>query len=334
MSVLVACLVVLALATAGCGSSSSGPSAEGSSAASAGGGKKTSAKVGIVEIAQAEIFDAIVTGFKRGFEKTSGVPAGKTTFDIKNAQGDSSMIQSITRDMTRGGYDVYGLLGTPVVQAFAHADTKTPTIAMLMTDPVGAGVAKSFDRPGGNVTGSSDAVDPKDVAAFLAAVEPAPKKVGTIFDPSNQSSASFVKRLKAELGNVGIELIEAPVSGPGDIASAARSVADRADAIALGSDALAAGAGLPAVAQTAKAKKKPLFVAAGADPSTPGVAAVLAPDNESLGEIAGELAGKVFAGADPATQPFVTLKAQISPNPKTVDALGLRLPSSIPGGNG
>lgn len=313
-------LLALALLVGGCGDDEGGGS----------GGD--GAKVAIVKIAEAKILDEIEDGFREGFVRSSGLARDKIEFVVKGAQGDHSLVQNLARELPRDGYDLYAAIGTPLVQALHQSDSRTPIIAPSMTDPVGAGVAKAFERPQTNVTGTSDAIDPKLVAAFLDQVKPRPTRIGTVFDPASQNSDSFVKALEAALRPHGMSLRKAAISGPGDIASSARSLVGKVDAIAMPADAITAGAGLPAIAQTAKGAKLPLFLAAGADPRTPGLTAVLSPDNRKLGELAGELAAKVFRGADPAEQPFRRLPPKLAVNAESVRSLGLTLPKAVPTG--
>jgi putative tryptophan/tyrosine transport system substrate-binding protein len=316
---LVAAIMALCLGLAGvaCGDDDDG-------SAGGGDGDTTSARIGVVEVAEVPIFDTYVEGFRKGFLSTSGVSADNLELDVKNAQGDKSLIQNYARDLPREDYDLFAAIGTPVAIALGEAERERPIISIAMTDPVGAGVAKSLERPGGNVTGTTSTIPPEDAARFVANMSPAPQRVGTIYDPSNEASASFAEGLREELPKSGLELVEASISGAGDVASAARSLVGRVDVLLLGADALATGAGLPAIAEQARRRKVPLIIAAGVDPDTPGATAVIAPPNERLGELAGEQAGRIFAGkAEPATTPFVTLEPSIAVNERAASELGV-----------
>jgi putative ABC transport system substrate-binding protein len=312
--------LIVAAALAGCGSDDTG----------SGGGEGTSATIGVIEQAEVPVFDEMVAGYRDGFAKAAGIPVSNVEISVKNAQGDPSLIQTIARDLARGSYDQYAAIGTPAVIALAEQDDTTPIVAVAMTDPVGAGVADRLTRPGRNVTGSSDAVAPAAIVSYLAAMKPRPARVGTILDPSNAASSFFLKGIKPLLEARGMTLVEAPISGPSEISSAARSLAGRVDAIALTGDALATGVGLPAITATAIARKVPLLVAAGIDPNTDGVLAVLSPDNHQLGVLAGRIGGRIFRGrAKPETTPFARIPPRVAVNRETERRLGITVPTSL-----
>ncbi len=318
-----AVLAAAALGLSACGSGSDAGSDTGSST----GGGASSARIGVVEIAEVPIFDTYVEGFKEGFLKTSGVPADGLELDVKNAQGDNSLIQNFARDLPRDDYAMFVAIGTPVAIALSQQEHERPIVSIAMTDPVGAGVAESLERPGGNVTGTTSFVPPESAVRFLQEMEPSPKRIGTVYDPSNEASKSFTEQLKPLLEQAGMELVEASISGPGDVSTATRSALGRSDALLLGADAIATGAGLPGIVQLAEAQRKPLIVAAGIDPSTKGTLAVLAPDNLTLGRRAGENAGRIFRGeATAATTPFAGLEPDVVVHQDVAERLGITVP--------
>jgi putative ABC transport system substrate-binding protein len=314
---LVALCACLALAGCGSNTSSSGSNAGGSTQQ----GKPKSARIGVIEVAQVPIFSTYLAGFRAGFERVSGLTP---QLDVKNAQGEVSLIENLALELPRGNYNMFVVIGTPAAIALAKNEKRRPIISIAMTDPVGAGVAQSLNRPGANVTGTTAAIPIASVVKFLNGMRPKPKTVGTIFDPSNEASASFSKEVSAALPTIGMKLVEASISGPGDVATAARSLVGRVDMILLGPDAIASGAGLPGIAAPARQNKLPLVIASGVAPNTPGATAVLAPPNEQLGELAGEQSGRIFLGkAQAASTPFITLKPQITVNNAAAAAVGV-----------
>jgi putative tryptophan/tyrosine transport system substrate-binding protein len=318
-------LVLALVAATGCGSSSGGSGGSGSTSTTA-----KSVSIGVIEQAEVPVFDEMVAGYREGFAAAAGLPLASVKVDIKNAQGDASLIETIARQLARGSYDQFVAIGSPAVIALGKQEKRRPIVTIAMTDPVGAKVAQSLERPGGNVTGTSDQVPPESVVRYLAQLTPRPKRIGTVLDPSNPASAFFLKGIRPLLAQQGMQLVEAPISGAADIAAAARSLGGRVDAIALPGDAVATGAGLPAITAQALAHKLPLVIAAGIDAKTLGILATLSPDDRELGRIAGTEAGRIFRGkGQPASTPFARIQPQVAVNPKTEKAIGRTAPTTL-----
>jgi putative ABC transport system substrate-binding protein len=194
-----------------------------------------------------------------------------------------------------------------------------------MGDPVGAGVAESLDAPGGNVTGSIDYIEPAKVLDEMLKVSPAPKRLGTIYDPSNQNLQVWVADLKEALPERGLTLVEATVATPAEVDNAARSLIGRVDAIIVGPDATVIG-GTPAVAAAARRGQVPLYLVGG-EASEPGVLATLGPDYPELGALGGAAAAEVDAGTPPGEVPFGRPGAiEWGVNTETAQTLGVTLP--------
>jgi len=320
---LVLAALAALVALAGCGSSSSSQADAGTAATAP---ADRPLRVGLLQIAEADVLDDVVAAFERRLR--AELAPRPVEVEVRNAQGDTTLVQSIARELAASDADMLAVLGTPAVIAVAKAEPRRPVIALAMGDPVGAKVARSLERPGGNVSGSVDFVDPALVLEELLKVRPAPERIGTIYDPGNQNSDVWVKALRAAAGPAGLELKEASIGGPGDIAAAARSIAGDVDAILIGPDATVF-AGLAAVASAAGAERVPLYVIGG-DPTVAGVFATLGPSYPELGERTGALAAEVAEGADPAATPWVRPSGvEWGINPETLRTLDVTVPAAV-----
>lgn len=281
-------------------------------------------KIKIFEVAQADVVTQLETSFK---DKLTEVLAPRTvTFEVKNAGGDPTLIQSIARDMSRSDASLIAVIGTPAVLAMAQADNQHPIVAVAMGDPVGGGVADSLDAPGSNVTGTIDFIDPSALLDELEKVQPAPQRIGTVFDPSNDNSQTWIRQLRTAVADhPGLSLVETTVATGGDVQSASRALVGRVDSILIGPDATVSSS-IATVGAVALGDKLPLYMTSG-DASVGGVLATLGPDYTQLGADAATLAGKIVDGANPAVTPFGRPGAlQWDVNQTTLDQLGVTLP--------
>ncbi|GAA0932907.1 ABC transporter substrate-binding protein [Virgisporangium aurantiacum] len=294
------------------------------SGCSAGKDEPSGYSLGVLVMAQAEIIDAIVAAFT----KTVRADVATVRFDVKNANGDQSLIASIARDFAGSSHDAFAVIGTPAVVALATQVTDRPIFALAMGDPVGAGVATSLDRPGKNVTGSIDFVDPALILGDLRALHPGLGTIGTLYDPSNQAMQVWTKALRAAASASGLTVAESTIASTAEVAQAARSLDGRADVVLLGPDALVA-AGIDAIGAATTSARLPLYVVGG-DTRTPGIVASLGPDYPQLGVSAGVNAAKVLRGADVASTPFTTPGAvSIVLNQARAAELGITVPDAL-----
>jgi putative ABC transport system substrate-binding protein len=329
----VATIAAAAVVLAGCsssastgGSASSGSPSAGSASGAASVAGKTSYTIGVFEVAQADLLNTVVQKFEQALE--AGVPNAKFTFDLKNANSEQSLISSIALDFASSDDDAFAVIGTPAVIALAQAVKDKPIFALAMGDPVGAGLAKSLGHPGGNVTGSTDYIDPAKLLAKIKAVQPRVKTIGTVYDPSNQNMQVWVRALKQEAGPAGFSVVESTISSAADIPEAARSLEGRVDTILVGPDATVL-AGLDAVGAAALEAKVSLYVVGG-DVTTPGVLATLGANYPETGTTAGQGAARVLLGTAPGGVPFAQPKGiDVVFSKKTVTSLGLAIPQAV-----
>lgn len=324
-SAAAACAAAAVLAACG----SPGPAGTPGTSPGAAAGGSQPLRVGVFELASAAVLDQTVAAFEKEL-KVRLAPRG-VTFDLKNAQGSPALITSISRDLAESGDTAFAVIGTPAVVALAHLVTGKPIFALAMGDPVGAKVARSLTRPGGNVTGSVDYVDPAVVLKSIMQISPAPKRIGTIYDPSNQNMQVWIKALHAAAAKYpGDSVVESTVSGPQDVPAAAGSLAGRVDAELIGPDTTVFS-GLAAVGATAARAAIPVYVIGG-DPAVPGIAASAGPDYPVLGALAADAAARVLDGTPAGDVPFATPPGiQITVNKATMARLHIVVPASLTG---
>ncbi|MGN1209699.1 MAG: ABC transporter substrate binding protein, partial [Duodenibacillus sp.] len=138
---LVACTCMLA----GCGEDKTPASAAVPAAANA-------HKVGIVQLVEHPALDAANRGIVDALAKR-GVAV---TIDQQNAQADQSNLANIASRFLNHKTELIFAIATPAAQVMANATDTTPIVATAVTDFEIAKLVKSNNKPGTNVTGSSD----------------------------------------------------------------------------------------------------------------------------------------------------------------------------------
>lgn len=167
------------------------------------------------------------------------------TDDIKfeiiyqNCQTDSNLMNQIIQDFISKNVDLMVGIATPVAMTMQGAteDNKIPVVFAAVSDPVGSGIVDSLEKPGANVTGTSDYLDTKAIFNLIFAADPQADLVGLLYDAGQDSSTTAIAQAKEYLTNKGIKYVEHTGTNVPEIMLAADAlIADGVDAIFTPSD--------------------------------------------------------------------------------------------------
>jgi putative tryptophan/tyrosine transport system substrate-binding protein len=290
-------------------------------------------KVAIALIAPISVLQDNINQFKAGLAAQGFTDGENISIDSFNAEGQLSNVNSIVTRMGQLHPNVVYIVGTPLVEAFAQLRTSTPIVFGAMTDPVGAKVVQTLAHPGGDATGTSDAVPPEVTFNYVKAVLPNVKTVGVIGNPSEENTVSQIDALKTQAKTLGIRVTDRPVNSTGDVASAIRSLG-KVDALIVPNDATAVAA-LGTVAQTALQLHIPSFQLAGANSAKQGIMVSFGADFSALGRQAATQAAQILHGTSPGGIPVYVLRPgagsalQLGINLTTARELGITIPASL-----
>lgn len=151
-----------------------------------------------------------------------------------NGQGDSTIITQGLAQLKDDGVDAVVCVATPtaLTAQSTFEGTGTPIIFSAVTDPVGAGLVSSMDEPGGNITGTSDALNTEAIMNLIFAQNPDADKIGLLYSTSEDSSTQAIADAKAFLDAKGVEYVEKTGTNTTEVSQAADAL------IAAGVDAI------------------------------------------------------------------------------------------------
>lgn len=301
---------------AGCGSSNG--SSDGGSAS----GEKTY-KIGVVQLTEHAALDASNEGFVEAVS-ASGL---SVSIDQQNAQNDQSACQTIASKFVGDGVDLIFAIATPAAQAAAGATTEIPVVGTAITDFAASGLVQDNDKPGTNVTGSSDLTPVAEQLEMMQKVLPDVKKVGLLYCSAESNSDIQIKAAKDELDALGLEYTEYAVSSSNEIQSVVESAVGKVDALYAPTDNTIA-AGAAQVGQICKENKLP-FVTGEEGMCMAGGLFTLSINYKDLGKVAGEMAVKILKGeskpADMAIEHLSTSDLVVVKNDEMAQAIGVDL---------
>lgn len=323
---MAACLFAGVLGTlmlAGCGG---GAGDQGSASAENASGDVY--KVGIVNYVDDASLNQIVENIQKELdakgEELSVIFDYENYYD--NAQGDSSVLNQIAADQVANNVDVVVAIASPVaiVMQTATEGTDIPVVFSAVTDPVGAGLVDSMDAPGGNITGTSDALDTASIMELMKAQNPQLAKIGLLYDTAQDSSELAIEEAKAWCEENQVEYVEKTGSTTEDIQLAADSLAaEKVDAVFTPTDNSIMTAELT-IYETFADAGIPHYC--GADSfALNGAFCGYGVDYANLGVMTGDMVVDILVnGADPAETPVQTFDNGIATiNTEICEELGL-----------
>ena len=280
---------------------------------------KDTFKIGITQIVAHPALDSAREGFKDAF-KESGL---KVTFDEKNANGEIATANMIANNFVTEKVDLIYAIATSTAQSAAQATNKLPVVFSAITDPEAAGLIKE------NVTGISDRVNVKQQLELLLKLDSKIKKVGVIYNSSEQNSKVQVDDLKKAASELGITIVEKSVTQVSEIPQASETLVKSSDALYLPTDNLVASV-VNLITEKAIAAKKIAFGAESAHVKG-GALITQGIDYYEMGKEAGKIAVEILKnGKKPSEISFKKMNLNdIVINNKTLAAIGISLPEDI-----
>ena len=107
-----------------------------------------------------------------------------------------SNLTSIMSQYQDENVDVIVAIATPTAQAAANVSSDIPVVFSAVSDPVGAGLVKDMDKPGGNITGTSDEVQIDQILDLARQINPEVKTVGFLYNASEANSKANLEKAK------------------------------------------------------------------------------------------------------------------------------------------
>lgn len=257
-------------------------------------------KICVAQYVSHPLLDAVFQGFKDELNR-SGFDSKRLAFS--NSNGDRNAAQLIGDQLCRDkDCGVIFVLATPMAQTVkASCPTAARIVFGAITDPVSAQLVAGMERPGGNLTGTSDQWPYDDQMKLIAALWKPTARVGVPFNPGEANTQYAMERTRSAAKSLGLTLVEVPVSSVGEVTQAVESLARKIDVLYIPADNTVIAAA-PAAISSADRHNIPVFAG---DPGTFDAGAVigLGVNYRNLGALNAKQALKILGGASPGTIP-------------------------------
>jgi putative ABC transport system substrate-binding protein len=269
--------------------------------------------------------------FIQGLEESGFVEGRNVLIEYRSADERYDRLPALASELVQRGVSV---IAAPLAAAFAaKAATSTiPIVFMIGSDPVELGLVKSFNRPGGNLTGI--AYLNVEVAAkrfeLLHKLVPHAKSIAVLVHRDNQLETKVqVRDAEAVVKLLGLRLCVFEVADPTDLDQAFATVAqEHIDAVHIGVDGLF-GANLARLIGLAARYRVPTSYPWREFTREGGLMNYGAIIREQFHEV-GVYTARILKGEKPADMPVQRpTKLEFVLNLKTARALGIEVPPTL-----
>lgn len=298
--------------------------------ADAAGAASVQRRLGVLLFDNAESWGFLAPELRQELATLGWVEGTNLTVDWRFANGDASRLAELAQQMARSGVDAILTRGTPATRALQLASSSVP-IQTGVGDPIGSGFARSYAKPGGNITGLSWGIAEANIkrVELLRAMVP---KLARLLVVMKADRSPYVNEMTASIDTAarqfGIATTLALVDGVADLQAALRL--DRASGVGA---ALVFGLGTaidPKVAaQVALRSRMPAMYEYEFYVDSGGLMSYrLNWENQSR-RSAAQL-DQIFRGVSPAQIPFeLPTRSEFVLNRAAAKSLGLAIPQAV-----
>lgn len=281
-------------------------------------------KIGIVYTAPHPVINDIIGGFKEIVFQTYP----RAIFFERHAEGRQEQYGTAVLATISAGPDILAPITTPITKlTVEQARGRIPIIFMGVTDPVGAGVARSLSAPE-IATGSSDLCPFDGVLDISRQLLPNAKTIGLPYNPSDQPAVFGRSQLIALGPKYGFSIVDRQVTSASELSTEVRNLARRADAVLIAADNLMMENPAAVVSSSAEVGK-PTFACDSASVNAGAVAGVSV-DYREVGKLAGQRAVEVIGGKASGSIPVAVLNSGgLAVNLKGACQVRIELPKAL-----
>lgn len=254
----------------------------------------------ITQIVEHPTADSVRRGIEDELNGSDYKIGDQVKWVYENAQNNTGTAIQIAKKFRSLNPDIVVAITTPSAQTIVNEfkGTNTPIVFSSVTDPIVARLVEDMDKPGGNITGTTDLPPVKAQIELIQKIVPNVKKIGVLSNPGEPNSTSLFKHIQACGAELSAEIIMAPVLKSSELLTATKNLIGKVDAIYVPLDNTILQ-GIESVLKVGMDHKIPVF-SADRDSVKKGVVAARGYDHYDIGRATGKMIIRILEGAKPS----------------------------------
>jgi len=283
-------------------------------------------RIGLVYIGPHELINQIVTGFRSGIAQD--FKDKPVEIIERHANSDQTQISSTINGAISNKLDVLATITTPVSQqALKNAPQGLSVVFIGVSDPLGAGLVKSLEKPEFS-SGVSDVAPLPAILGVIKRITPKVKRLGVPYSPDEQPALYSRRQIELLAPALGFVVDARPVMNKDELSTLLRDLVRTNDAILVGADNGMFEAA-PLIAKTALDAHKPFYAADSSSVKAGAIAGVTV-DYTEIGRAGAEVVARVLKGEKVGTIPVRTMsEGMLEVNQTSLQKLGITLSKEV-----
>jgi putative ABC transport system substrate-binding protein len=269
--------------------------------------------------------------FLAGLREFGYIEGNNLLIECLSSEGHAERFPKLAAELVNLKVDLIVVNTTPAAVAAKAATSTIPILITAAHDPVGAGLAASLRRPGGNVTGLASLVPELSAKRLelLKVVVPRASHVAVLWNSANPANVLALHETEKATGDLKIVLQRHEVRAPEDFPVTFAAIRQqRPDALLVLGDALTMQRRQDITQFALQARLPTSFESR--ESVVAGGLMSYGPDYPEMFRRAAFYVDRLLNGANPAELPFEQAsKFQLVINMKTARSLGLTVPQEL-----
>jgi ABC-type uncharacterized transport system substrate-binding protein len=272
----------------------------------------------------------ITTGVRQGLATQGLVEGQNVSILYRWGAGEYRHLPEFAEDLITRKVDVIAASGLPAALAAKSASSTVPIVFRLAVDPTAFGLAQSFDRPGGNLTGVTmlfDPLTPKKLQLLQELVSDV--SIALLVNQKNPNAASHREHAEKAAQSLGLRLTVLTADAPAEIEPAfAKGRQLGVGAFLVGDDPMYDVESARLVAAAGSYKIPTMYYVS--DFVRIGGLLSYGPSFAEMAMQVGSYIGRILKGAKPADLPIQQpTKFELVINATTAKTLGISVPPTL-----
>ena len=282
--------------------------------------------IGIIQQMDHVALNSAREGFVQALADNGYVDGESVTLDLQNGQGDQSNLSTIADRFVAEKADLVLAIATTAATTMAGKTVDIPILGTAITDYVSARLVESNEKPGWNVSGTSDMNPVSEQIALLHDLAPEAKTVGVVYTSGEVNSVLQAQMAREAIEALGLTYTEVTVAGTNDVQQAMQQICGECEAIYIPTDNVFASS-MPIVYGVAVGNRIPVITGESGMAKAGGLA-TLGISYYDLGYQTGLMAVQVLQGANVAEMPvqFANSGFEYAVNKTFADEIGIEIP--------